>query len=333
MIITRTPLRISFAGGGTDLPAFYRREPGAVVSTAIDKYVYLFAHPFFSDHIHLKYSETESVLEVGDVKMPVFREALRLFGITKKIELGVVADLPKEGGSGLGGSCAFSVGLLHALSHYSGRPMANSDLAALACDLELRTLKNPIGKQDQYASAMGGLNYIQFNPDETVVVEPIFLAPEVRRELQARLLLFYTGMTREANAILAEQQRGLASDEERFGRHIALRDQARALRAELLKNNIDGLGRLLHEGWVTKRVLANGISNPRIDSWYEAARAAGAEGGKLLGAGGGGFLLLYCRPERHEAVRQALSSLREFPFEFEPQGTRLVLIDNRGWPR
>lgn len=329
MIITRTPLRVSFAGGGTDLPAFYRKEPGAVVSTAIDKYVYLFAHPFFSDHIHLKYSATESVLDVDDVKMPVFREALRLFGVRKKIELGVVADLPKEGGSGLGGSSAFSVGLLHALAHFTGRPMSAFDLATLASDLELSILRNPIGKQDQFASAMGGLNYIQFNPDETVVVEPIFLSPDARRALAARLLLFYTGITREANAILAEQQRHLLSDAERLAKHVAMRDQARVLRAQLLRNDVDGLGPLLHEGWLLKRGLASGITNPAVDAWYDAARAAGAEGGKLLGAGGGGFLLLYVRPERHAAVRRALADLREFPFAFEPQGTRLVLVDMR----
>jgi len=328
MIITRTPLRISFVGGGTDLPAFYEREPGAVVSTAINKYVYVFAHTFFSDHIQLKYAETETVTDLDDIRMPVFREALRLYGISKKIELGIVADLPKEGGSGLGGSTAFSVGLLHALSHYTGRVLSNFELATQACQLELEILRNPIGKQDQYASAVGGLNYIQFNPDGTVIVEPIYLRPDVRTALMSRLLMFYTGLTRDARVILGDQQKRMASEEATLRAHVRMRDYARELRDQLWRNEIDDFGNLLHANWLLKRELAPGISNERIDTWYARARAAGAEGGKVLGAGGGGFLLLYCRPERQARVRAALSDLREFPFEFEAQGTRLILIES-----
>ncbi len=329
MIITRTPLRVSFAGGGTDLPAFYEREPGAVVSTAVNRYVYVFAHPFFSDHIQLKYAETETVSSLDEIRMPVFREALRLFGIHRKIELGIVADLPKEGGSGLGGSTAFSVGLLHALSQYTGRPLSNFEIATRACELELSILRNPIGKQDQFASAMGGLNYIQFNPDGTVVVDPIYLRPAARADLSSRLLMFYTGLTRDARTILSDQQRRMVSDAESFAAHLRMRDLARELRDRLRKNDVDSLGALLHAGWQLKRNLADGISSGRIDEWYEKALAAGAEGGKLLGAGGGGFLLLCCRPDRHARVRAALSELREFPIELEPQVTRLILTESR----
>ena len=332
MIITRTPLRVSFAGGGTDLPAFYEREPGAVVSTAIDRYVYVFAHPFFSDHIQLKYAESETVTSLDEIRMPVSREALRLYGVRRKIELGVVADLPKEGGSGLGGSTAFSVGLLHALSHHTGRVRSNLELAAQACELELDILKNPIGKQDQYASALGGLNYIQFDPDGTVTVDPIYLDPGVRRQLAAHLVMFHTGISRDARVILADQQRRMVADDALFRSHVALRDLARTLRDQLSRNRIDDFGHLLHEGWLLKRELAGGIATPEIDRWYERAIAAGAEGGKLLGAGGGGFLLFYCRPDRQPQLRAALSDLRPMPFAFEPQGTRLVLAESREEP-
>lgn len=256
---------------------------------------------------------------------------MRLYGITKKIELGVVADLPKEGGSGLGGSTAFSVGLLHTLAHFAGHSISATDLARQACDLELRILNNPIGKQDQYASAFGGINYIQFNPDETVVVEPLFLRPDVHAELRSRLVMFYTGITRDANALLGFQQKKIHDDERVFAHHVRMRDYARDLRDQFLRNDIDDLGRLLHENWLLKRELMSGISNTRIDDWYDKALAAGAEGGKLLGAGGGGFLLLYCREERQARLRAALSDLREFPVDFEPQGTRLILIDNRDY--
>jgi D-glycero-alpha-D-manno-heptose-7-phosphate kinase len=329
MIITRTPLRVSFVGGGTDLPAFYEREPGAVVSTAIAHYVYVFAHPFFSDHIQLKYAQTETVSRIDEIQMPVFREALRMYDIRGRIELGIVADLPKEGGSGLGGSTAFSVGLLNALSRYTGRPLSNFELAEQACRLELTILGNPIGKQDQFASAMGGLNYIQFNPDGTVLVEPIILNARTRADLHSHLTLFYTGLTRDARGILGEQQRHLADDEEKFQAHVRMRDHARELRDLLRRNSIRDLGRLLHENWLLKRNLASGISCARIDAWYARALAAGAEGGKLLGAGGGGFLLLYCRPERQDRLRAALGDLREMKFEMDPQGTRLILDESR----
>lgn len=328
MIITRTPLRISFVGGGTDLPSFYSKEPGAVVSSAINKYVYIFAHPFFSDQIQIKYSLTELVDKVSEIKMPVFREALKLYGIENKIELGIVADLPKEGGSGLGGSTAFSVGLLNALSIYSGRSKSKLEFAAEATNLELNILNNPIGKQDQYASALGGINYIQFNPDDSVVVEPIFLDPGIKAKLKKNLLMFYTGITRNANNILVDQQKNVTSDKEKFMIMRQMRDSAAFLRDQLKKNEIGNFGQILHENWLLKKEMSTGISNPVIDEWYNKALAAGAEGGKILGAGGGGFFLFYCEEERQDELRRKLSGLMEYHFEFEPDGTTVILVDN-----
>lgn len=327
MIITRTPLRISFAGGGTDLPAFYKQEVGAVVSTTIDKYVYVTVHPFFSDEIQLKYSQTETVKNIDDIEMRVFREALRMFGIQKKIEIVIVADLPKEGGSGLGGSTAFSVGLLNALSLFSGKQKSQVDYARLSTELELDILKNPIGKQDQYASAMGGLNFITFNPDETVTTEPIFMDKIVRQELQDNMIMFYTGKTRNANSLLQEQQERL-EEGDRFKIMKKMRDLAFDLRDELQNSKIDSFGKILHENWLLKKQLTSKISDPQIDEWYETAIAAGAEGGKILGAGGGGFLLFYCQKEKQAELRKAMSSLYEYPFQFENQGTRVILYDD-----
>ena len=327
MIITRTPLRISFAGGGTDLPSFYRKESGAVVSTTINKYVYIFAHPYFDDRILLKYSNSELVNEISQIKMSVFRESLRLYGIDKKIEIGLVADIPKEGGSGLGGSTAFSVGLLNALAHHSGNLKSKTELAEQSSDLEINILGNPIGKQDQYASAVGGLNYIQFNPDETVNVDPIYMDPDVLKELDRRLLMFYTGITRKAIDILAEQQKKAANEDDKFKAHQKMRDFAIKLRDQLKSNYINDFGKILHENWLLKKTLTEGISSKEIDQWYERALDSGAEGGKILGAGGGGFLLFYCPTEKQRRLRSSLSDLKEYPFKFEPEGTKVILYD------
>ncbi len=327
MIITRTPLRVSFAGGGTDLPAFYKKEVGAVVSTTIDKYVYLSVHPFFSDEIQLKYSKTETVSNIDQIEMRVFREALKLFGIKKKIEIVIVADLPKEGGSGLGGSTAFSVGLLNALSLYVGKQKSQIDYAKMSTDLELDILKNPIGKQDQYASAVGGLNFISFNPDDTVTTEPIFLNQDVRNDLQDNLLMFFTGKTRNANSVLSEQQQRL-SESDKLKLMQRMRDLAIELKNELQSNKIDSFGEILHENWNLKKQLTTKISDPQIDDWYKKGIAAGAEGGKILGAGGGGFLLFYCQKDKQDALRAALSDLKPYPFRFENQGTRVILFDD-----
>ncbi len=326
MIITRTPLRISFAGGGTDLPGFYEKEVGAVVSTSINKYVYTSAHPFFSNHIQLKYSKTEVVDKIEDIELGIFREALKLFGIENKIEISIIADLPKEGGSGLGGSTAFSVGLLNALSRYTGQNLSKMELAKLATRLEIDILGNPIGKQDQFASANGGLNYIEFCPDGEVIVTPIFLRPDIKEKLQNNLLVLYTGMTRSANNILADQQKNLRTDPtNKFEISVKMRDLARDLRDELLNNRLDNFGEILHENWLLKKQMSNGISCSEIDGWYERAMKAGAKGGKLMGAGGGGFLLFYVEPEMRQKVRDSLWELQEFDIRIESEGSKVIL--------
>ena len=328
MIITRTPLRISFVGGGTDLPSFYSHEPGAVASSSINKYVYIFAHPFFSGHIQIKYSSTEIVEKVSEIQMPVFREALKQYGIENKFELGIIADLPKEGGSGLGGSTAFSVGLLHALSIFTGHTESKIAFAEEATNLELNILNNPIGKQDQFASALGGINYLQFNPDNTVVVEPIFLKGSVKADLKRNLLLFYTGITRNANNILNDQQIDVSAGSDKFRILQKMRDFARVLRDQLKENDIENFGKILHENWILKKEMSSGITSPVIDEWYKKELDAGAEGGKILAAGGGGFLLFYCKEENQEALRRSLGELIEYNFEFESNGTSVILLDN-----
>lgn len=326
MIISRTPLRISFVGGGTDLPSFYKKEIGVVVSASIQKYVYVLIHPFFHRRIQLKYSETETVKNVNDIKSPVFREVLRMFNIEEHVEISVVADIPKDGGSGLGGSTAFSTGLIHALSVFVNSPLNKVQCAEWSTVLEIGKLRNPIGKQDQYASALGGINKLVFQPDDSVQSEPIQLNAEVEEELCSNLLLFYTGRTRSANKILKAIQAQM-SQEKTYAALRHLRDLAMTLYESMERNNIDSFGEMLHEAWIIKRSLVDGITDSYIDFYYKKALEAGADGGKILGAGGGGFLLFYCRKEYQEAVRESLRDLREFPISFDKQGTTIVLDD------
>jgi len=324
MIITRTPFRISFVGGGTDLPEFYRLEPGAVVSTAINKYMYVAVNQRFTDAIRVSYyTKTEIVDSVDEIRHPLVREALKLVGITKGIEIASIADV--HAGAGLGSSGSFTVGLLNALYAYKGVLKSAEALAREACHIEIDTLGEPIGKQDQYIAAYGGFRYLQFNPDETVSTEPIIWSKENEHELAQNLLLFYTGEVREASSILGEQkentQRGKKMDSLK-----KLRDMAFALK-EQLNNNASPhvLAEFLHQGWILKKQLASGISNDKIDRYYEEALGAGALGGKVSGAGGGGFLLLYCPKEKQPELRESLA-LRELEFSFEPEGSKIIYV-------
>jgi D-glycero-alpha-D-manno-heptose-7-phosphate kinase len=325
VIISKTPFRISFAGGGSDLADFYRHGYGAVVSSAIDKFVYLAIHRFFEDRFVLKYSQTEVARSADEVKHPLIRECLKLAGTTEFLEITSFADIPSQG-SGLGSSSAFSVGLINALLSMQGRMPSHETCAAGACDVEIDRLGEPIGKQDQYAAAYGGLNYIRFNADGSVHVDPIVLDRSTRDAIDDHLLLFYTGVTRRASDILNEQRRAIASDRQKFDDLSHIRDQADALHAELARGNIDAIGTAMHEGWTRKKRMASGISSPEFDSIYETARAAGASGGKILGAGGGGFFLFYVPPERRDGVLGALSKLRHIDFRLERQGTRIIYV-------
>jgi len=326
MIITRTPLRISFAGGGTDLSAFYSRERGAVLSTAIDKYIYITVNRKFDNKVRASYSVTEMVDHASEVKHELIRESLKLVGIEGGVEITSISDVPSQG-TGLGSSSSYTVGLLNALYAFTGRLVKAERLAAEASSIEIEICGKPIGKQDQYIAAYGGMEFIEFNPDESVFTEPLTCTREFKLQLQNSLLMLYTGITRSADEVLGTQQNSTTNNRETFTVLKKMRDQADELRDQLCSGNLDGFGELLHEGWMLKRTVAPGITNPAIDDWYNRARANGAIGGKLLGAGGGGFLLLYAHPDRHAHIRKALPELRPMEFQFEPQGSKIIFIE------
>lgn len=325
MIISRTPLRVSFFGGGSDLPAYYRRHGGAVLSTAIDKSVYVTVSRKFDDAIRVSYSRTEEVASALQVEHPLVREALTLLEIEGGIEITSVADIPAAG-TGLGSSSSFTVGLLNALHAFRGRYATAIDLAQESCRIELERCGEPIGKQDQYAAAFGGFNFIRFHPDETVEVMKAVCPRGVLDDLQSRLLFFYTGVTRSASALLKAQSAKVGEKGEKSDATGELVRMAETAFGELCKGNVDSFGPMLHDAWEIKRQLTDGITNPMIDEAYQAAMAAGAEGGKVLGAGGGGFLMFFAPRKRHDAIRQALHGLRETPFSFAPQGSSIIFV-------
>jgi D-glycero-alpha-D-manno-heptose-7-phosphate kinase len=323
MIISRTPLRMSFVGGGSDLPDFYRRQVGAVISTAIDKYVYVTVNKKFDNAIRVAYAKTEEVDGVHLIEHRLVRAALNHLGINGGIEVTTVADIPSRG-TGLGSSSSFTVALLHALQAYLGRHATSESLAADTCHIEINLCGEPIGKQDQYAAAYGGFNLIEFLPDEAVKVSPVICPAATLAQVQQRMLVLYTGITRSASSVLQAQSASLRSDEVKrktLQTMVALTYQ---LRDELQHGNVDALGQILHENWELKKTLTGGISTSEIDGWYERARKAGAVGGKLLGAGGGGFMLFDAPPERHEVIAHAIPELRRIPVGFERFGSQVI---------
>lgn len=324
MIISRTPLRVSFAGGGSDLAEYYQTGYGAVVSTAINKYIYITVNRKFDDLIRVSYSKTEMVHSVDQVEHNIIREALKLVGVTKGVEVVYMGDIPLgSAGIGLGSSSALAVGVLNALYAFQGRHIPAEQLAQEACRIELDILKHPMGKQDQYISAYGGFNYIQFNADDSVFTDPVIYKRETKKKLNERLMLFYTGIERRSSTILSEQQEKTVSNLELIGKMVVL---AKRLQNDLINNLTDNFGEILHEGWVLKTKLAKGITSPLIDEYYEKARKVGAVGGKILGAGAGGFLLLYCPEKDQNNVRKVLKDLKESPFKFEPQGSKIIYV-------
>lgn len=321
MIISRTPFRISFAGGGSDLRSYYSRYGGAVLSTTIDKYTYLSMHPYFAEEkIFLKYSSNEYTDSIDDIRHPLIREIFRHFQI-KGVDFNSSADIPS--GTGLASSSAFAAGLINLCAAHKGIYMSKQEIASLACDIEIEVLQEPIGKQDQYACAVGGLNFISFHEDESVSVEKIHLSSEVSRNLESNLLMFYLGRTRSAGSVLKEQKENIEGSRKINNLHKMVK-LAHDLKIELVNQNIDALGDILHSGWMYKKELANGISDSAIDENYEKALKNGAAGGKLLGAGGGGFLLFYVKDEHKSSVRKALSHLMETQFMFETSGTSII---------
>lgn len=324
MIITRAPFRVSFCGGGSDLPSFYRKYGGCVLSTTIRKYMYLTIHNYFyKDRISLKYSKTEEIKHYDEIQHKYFRECLNHFKITG-VEITSMADIPA--GTGLGSSSSFTVALLHLLYTYKGQYVSKYKLAKDACEVEIDRLKEPIGKQDQFSAAFGGLKFYEFLPNGFVNVEPIIMSSESYKDLENNLLMFYIGGTHSASEILKEQSRNLA-EEEKAKMQIKMCDVARTLKEELQKNNIGAVGELLHENWMLKKSLARGITNPKIDQVYEKAMNAGATGGKLLGAGGAGFMIFYVPEHKQKDVRHSLSDLREMDFEMDNSGTSIVYMD------
>jgi len=320
MIITQTPLRISFAGGGTDFRDFYAREPGCVVSTAIDKYVWVIVKRRFDDDIVVNYSKKEICKSIGEIQHDLVREAMRLTGMGSGVEITTLADIPATG-TGLGSSSSITVGLLHAFYAYRGELVSAEQLARQACDIEVDILGRPMGKQDQYIAAYGGLRALEFLPDETVHVDSIELDEQSRRLLDGCLMAFYTNVTRSSSSILAGQKRNIPR---RFEQLRALKSHASRARDALDSGKFDDLGLCLHEGWQQKKALAAGITNPEIDEMYSRALEAGAIGGKIAGAGGGGFLLIYAPLGTQDRVRKALSGYRELPFHIGQDGSKIM---------
>ncbi|WP_270886148.1 GHMP family kinase ATP-binding protein [Pedococcus sp. 5OH_020] len=325
MIITQTPLRVGLVGGGTDLPDFYREHGGRVLNAAIDKYVYVVVKQRFDDEIYVNYSAKEIVSRVEDLQHELVREALHMTGIRGGLEITTLADIPSAG-SGLGSSSAVTVGLLHALFAYQGRQVTAEELADRACAIEIDRCRKPIGKQDQYAAAYGGICDLHFGPGDRVLVEQLALTPSLRRQVQGELLLFYTGITRKADSILGEQRANIS---DKITQLIQLRDLAGEAVAGLHEGDIDAIGVAVNKSWTAKRELASGVSNSQIDEAVEAALAAGATGAKVTGAGGGGFLLVVCPLENQRSVRERLSHMRELPIKIEPYGSRVVLNVHR----
>jgi len=326
MIISRAPFRVSFCGGGSDIPSFYEKYGGCVLSTSIRKYVYLALNPAFDkDSITLKYSQTESVKNYKDIQHVIFRQVLQDFE-TKGIEITSMADIPS--GTGLGSSSSFTVALLKLLYTYREKPCGSYKIAKEACDIEITKLGHPIGKQDQFAAAFGGLKYYEFCPDGFVKVEPVIMKHESYQRLQDNLLMFYTGDVRDANTILAKETTNLTSDSDKIEATKKLCEMTHILKERFEDNDIDALGNILADSWEIKKSLAKGISSPSIDEAYAKAIKGGASGGKLLGAGGGGFLLFYCKNDAAKAgVRKALNDLKEMPFELDQAGCSIIFMD------
>ncbi len=321
MIITQTPLRIGLLGGGTDLPDYYRVHGGRVLNCALDKYIYVIVKQRFDDDIYVNYSRKEIVSRVDDLEHELVREAMKMTGVTSGVEITTLADIPSAG-SGLGSSSAVTVGLLHALFAYQGRQVAAEELAERACTIEIDCCGKPIGKQDQYIAALGGIRDLRFGPGEEVVADEVSLPPAQRRALQQQIMLFYTGITRSADTILAEQSANIEATRPQLD---LLRDLAGLGVDSLQRGDLAAVGAAVREAWEAKRKLAAGISSEQIDGAVSRALDAGATGAKLTGAGGGGFLLAICPLERQGAVRRSLADMQELPVKLDRLGSRVVL--------
>ena len=324
MIIARSPLRISLGGGGTDLASYAREHGGFVIAAAIDKYIYITVHPIFVRDIIVKYSKLERVQRVEQIEHPIIREALTLTGLGASLEITSMADIPA--GTGLGSSGSFTTALLKALHAYRRHPILAQDLAAQACDIEINRLGEPVGKQDQYIAALGGVTGFDFHPDDTVTASPLKVDSETLDNLEDNLLLFFTGYSRAAGTILREQDdRSRQNDAAMLENLHAIKALGLRSKALLEKGDLTGFGEIMNEHWEQKRRRTSGISNPDIDRWYDLALRSGAVGGKLLGAGGGGFLMFYAadKPRLRHAMRA--EGLQEVRFRFDFEGAKVIV--------
>ncbi len=322
MIISKTPFRVSFVGGGSDLKNFYESEMGAVISTSIDKYIYLSMHKYFHEGKQiLKYSKTELVSTIDEIKHDIIREVFRKFNIDNS-DFNSIADIPA--GTGMGSSSAFTSGLINLCASYKKLDLTKAEIARLACEIEIDILNEPIGKQDQYACAIGGLNLIKFNPDETVSIEIVNMPFHKQNELQDNLFLYYTSIIRNASDVLKDQKNNTLTNSLIKSNLRDMSKMAIELAKELVSGNIDAMGAYLNEAWMKKKELAKNISNPYIDDLYINGINAGASGGKLLGAGGGGFILFYVPSNKKNDFAINMLKHKELPFKFEQEGTKII---------
>lgn len=328
MIISRTPLRISFCGGGSDLASYYKYRPGAVISTAINKFIYINVNKKFDNLIRASYSITEFAQKPQDLKHELIREALLMLGLEGGIEITSISDIPSQG-TGLGSSSTYTVGLLNALHSYKGEFCTKEQLAREACRVEIERCGKPIGKQDHYASAYGNMNYLQFNSDGSVFVDPIICPNGTKNKIQENLLMLYTGLTRSADKILEVQNKETKKSVNKKNILGQMVELAKELKLVLEKGDLDKFGDLLHQNWELKKKMAPGISGEQIDKWYKIARDKGAIGGKILGAGGGGFLLLYAPKQKHKSILVALTKLRPIDFKFETEGSKIIYYGDK----
>ena len=320
MIIVQTPLRVSLFGGGTDFPSFFMNEGGCVLSTAIDKSIFITAKTRFDQMLRVGYTKTEMVDDVSEIGHELIREALKKAGISRGIEVTTMGDIPSAG-SGLGSSSTVTVGALHAVYSLMGELVSAERLAREACEIEIDILGKPIGIQDQYIAAYGGLRFLEFTTSGAIINQKLQLRDDLIRELNEKLLLFFTGVTRSSETILTEQKKNI---DQRLELLNKMKEVAYQARSELLNGSVDAIGELLHESWQMKKQLASQISNGALNDMYQTAREAGAVGGKITGAGGGGFLLLYCPYEKQKSLRSALSRLQELPFKLEADGSKVI---------
>jgi len=327
MIVSRAPLRMSFVGGGSDLPSYYRQNGGAVLSTSVDKYMYVTINKKFDNDIRLSYSITENESSIQQIKHPIVRNTLELLGIQGGVEITSISEIPSQG-SGLGSSSSYTVALLHALHAYKDEDISKEELGRLSSYIEIDLCGDRIGKQDQYAAAFGGLNLIEFNEDDSVVVSPVICKPETIKKMEESIIVFYTDRTRSASSLLSKQSDNMkqADKRELMSNMVSLAYDMRSL---LENDDVESLGELLDKNWQLKRQMTEGISDPQIDDWYSKGKLAGATGGKILGAGNGGFMMFFAPKEKHDNITKTMKGLQRVPFSFDNGGSKIVFSDQR----